>query len=413
MRAPTPPGGHAAATPAPARYDYLDALRGWAILGVLATHSAYFAGKVFPGAAIALAGQYGVQLFFVVSAFTIFLTLDRAREHGPRDWTSFFIRRFFRVLPMFWVGLVLYAFVPGREAAYAALRYTPLEYGLTALLQHGWQPRLANTLVPGGWSIAAEGTFYLVVPLCYRWVRGWQGAVWLLLGTLALSQAANVLFGVAFDRHLVGTGISLDAAVGFIYVWFPTQFPVFACGVLAYFLARALDGPRLPGASRSTGAALLAVAGMTIFTAFGFGMRGWLQEHVCYALGFVPLILGLKILPLRLLVNPATRFLGRISYSVYLLHFVVLHLALNSLDTFLPEPWQNSLPAFLLLFAVTLAGTSALAWLTYRWVEQPCVRLGHRLAAARRENARPASPFDHDGTCPPALQPLPFGEQVS
>ena len=380
------PVNRAAATPV--RYDYLDALRGWAVLGVVATHSAVHAGSGSAGIYTAHICRYGVQLFFVVSAFTIFLTLDRAREQAPPDWTGFFIRRFFRVLPMFWAGLMLYAFVPGRDPEYAAIHYTPLDYALTALLQHGWHPSLVNAMVPGGWSIAAEGTFYLVVPLCYRFVRSWQGAVWLLLGSLALSEAANRLFGLAYTRHLVFAEVSRPAAGSFGYAWLPTQFPVFACGILAYYLVRALE--RRP-VNPATGAALLAVAGMTLFTAVGFGKHGWLLEHVCFALGFVPLVLGLKVLPTRLLVNPATRFLGRISYSVYLLHFAVLLLALNSLDTLLPPEWQRSLPAFLLLSAATLAGTSGLAWLTYRYVERPCIdlgsRLARRLATVRRHGA--------------------------
>ena len=378
-------------TAAPVRYDYLDALRGWAVLGVLATHCAVRAGSGSAGMSAAHTCRYGVQLFFVVSAFTIFLTLDRARERGSTDWTGFFIHRFFRVLPMFWVGLALYAFVPGRDPEFAAIHYTPLDYGLTALLQHGWHPALVNAMVPGGWSIAAEGAFYLVVPLCYRFVRRWQGAVWLLLGSLALSEAANRLLGFAYFRHLIFAGVSREAAGSFSYAWLPSQFPVFACGILAYFLVRELAGRR-PDPSK--GAALLAVAGMTLFTAIGFGKHGWLPEHVCFALGFVPLVLGLKVLPTRLLVNPATRFLGRISYSVYLLHFAVLLLALNSLGVLLPAAWQRSLSAFLLLFAATLAGTSGLAWLTYRCVERPCVDLGSRLARHLASVRRDGTPDD-------------------
>ena len=360
----------------PVRYDYLDALRGWAVLAVLATHCAVHALGGLAGIYTAHTCRYGVQLFFVVSAFTIFLTLDRAREKGPPDWTGFFIRRFFRVLPMFWVGLALYAFVPGRDPVYAPIHCTPLDYGLTALLQHGWHPSLVNTLVPGGWSIAVEGAFYLVAPLCYRFVRGWQGAVWLLLGSLAGAAAANSLLAFACARHAVFAGVSPEAVLGFEYVWLPNQFPVFACGILAYQLARTpAPRPEDPG----TGFALLAVAGMALFTACGIGRHGWLQEHVCFALGFVPLVWGLKLRPARLLVNPVTRFLGRISYSLYLLHFAVLLLTLNSLDVLLPPAWQSGLTAFLILFAATLAGTAGLAWLTYRCVERPCIDLGHRL----------------------------------
>ena len=389
---------------APVRYDFLDALRGWAVLGVLATHCAFHAGSGAAGTRTESICRHGVQLFFVVSAFTIFLTLDRAREQGPTDWMRFYLRRCFRVLPMFWVGLVLYAFVPGREPQYAATHYPPLAYAITATLQHAWCPALVNALVPGGWSIAAEGVFYLAVPLCHRFVRDWQGAVWLLLGSLAFSEAANRLLVFGYFHHLIFAEASLEAVDGLSYAWFPTQFPVFACGILAYHLART---PAARPVNPFTGAALLAVAGMALFTAVDCGRHGWLLEHVCFSLSFVPLVLGLNILPVGLLVNPATRFLGRISYSVYLLHFAVLRLAQNSLDTFLPPAWQRSLPAFLILFTATLAGTSGVAWLTYRSVERPGIEFGGRLArrlAAVRSTRRPgATGFPSaPGRCQPA-----------
>ena len=78
-----------------------------------------------------------------------------------------------------------------------------------------------------------------------------------------------------------------------------------------------------------------------------------------------------------------TRFVGQVSYSAYLLHFLVLELAFHSLDVLLPASWQGSLTAFLLLSGATLAGTTALAWLAWRYVERPCIALGARLIRSR------------------------------
>lgn len=392
MNPAAPPAAPAPAVPV--RYDYLDALRGLAFLGVLSIHVAAGTGQAFPGARVAVAGKYGVQLFFMVSAFTIFLTLDRARWKGWRTPAEFFVRRFFRVLPMFWVGLVLYAFVPGRAPMYAGLHFTPLQYGLTALLQHGWRPRLINSLVPGGWSIAVEGTFYLVAPLLFRWVRTWQAALWLLLGSLGVGALAHAGVMTLYDHRELFTREPRWLVEPFLDDWFPAQLPVFAAGVLAYHLAGHLE--RRPAWTRPTGALLLAVAAVWLAASVDIGTHGPVPEHVFFALGFLPLLLGLRTWPAAALVNPATRFLGRISYSAYLLHFAVLEAASNSLKTFLEPEWQESGLAYALLGVLTLAGTVPLAWLAHRYVERPGIDLGAKLIRLRRAaagaDAMPASP---------------------
>ena len=367
----------------PVRYEFLDALRGWAFLGVLATHCGMYMSGDFRWGNVTGAGRYGVQLFFLISAFTIFLTLDRAQRSGRHGWTEFFIRRFFRILPMFWVGIALYCFAPGRLATYVNFPFTPLDYFLTATLQHGWHPALINSIVPGGWSIAVEGTFYLLAPFCHRVVRHWQAALWLLLGSLALAQFADSTLGGAYMDKQVFVGMSMDQMLGFVGWWFPTQLPVFACGILVYHVAVATDNlPR----NRATGAVLLAVAALALHAAVGIGQQGWIGEHVFFSLAFVPLIFGLRAWPAGLLVNRVTRFLGRISYSAYLLHFLVLHLTDRSLGVLLPPAWMGTPPEFLLLFGVALVGTAALAWLAWRCVEQPCIGLGARLIQYRRAN---------------------------
>ncbi len=375
------PDAHPAATPV--RYDYLDALRGWAILGVVAVHAQNQVEGNFFGWRVAFAGRCGVQLFFMVSAFTIFLTLDRARWQGWRTWTEFYIRRFFRILPMFWVGLVLYAFVPGRGSLYQDRVFGPLDYLLTATLQHGWHPALVNSLVPGGWSIAAEGTFYLCVPFCFRLVKSWPAALWFFAGSLVFAVGMETVLGFLYSRQLLFAATPQDSINEFTYCQFFMQLPVFALGMAVYRIARSQEGKPW---SRSTGAALLAGAALWLYSVVDIGRHGLLPERIFFSLGFVALMLGIKACPTRLLVNPVTCYLGKVSYSIYLLHFAVLRLAMNTLDTYL-DASQQGLPLFLLLFGLTVAGAGALAWLTHRCIERPGIELGARLIRYRRTTA--------------------------
>lgn len=83
------------------RFEYIDAMRGLAIFLVMVVHAGSRAGVDGYLRLFTEAGQYGVQLFFVVSAYTILLSLDRRRTGDPRLMQNFFIRRLFRIIPVY------------------------------------------------------------------------------------------------------------------------------------------------------------------------------------------------------------------------------------------------------------------------------------------------------------------------
>jgi peptidoglycan/LPS O-acetylase OafA/YrhL len=369
----------------PPRHEFLDALRGLAILGVISTHCAWFAGGDFRGRPFAFAGLYGVQLFFMVSAFTIFLTLERAMTRETAVVTDFYIRRLLRILPMFWVGIVLYAFAPGREHYYLNFNLDYSYYLLTAVLQHGWHPYYINSVVPGGWSIAVEATFYIVAPILFFKIQNWQRALYFLLFSLLAFGAADNCLRIATNRQWIFPNIEPhELLLQFANKWFPSQLPVFACGILTYYLLRTL-----PESSRNrrNGLLLLATSLMLLYNAVGIGSHRLIPEQLVFALGFLPLILGLAIYPLPLLVNGATCFLGRISYSFYLMHFVIMEEELRLVHAYFPYIFSTPALAYVALFGMTLALATPVAWTTYKLVEQPFIRLGSSLV--RRLNAIP------------------------
>ena len=362
-------------TKTPPRYEFLDALRGYAILGVISYHCAYFAGWTSHGLEFANAGEYGVQLFFMVSAFTIFLTLERGLTTEPALVRSFYIRRAFRILPMFWVGILLYAFAPGREHYYTEWNMGFSYYALTALLQHGWHPNLINSVVPGGWTIAVEATFYLIAPLLFFQIKNWPSGLFFFLLTLLICVVANNALRIAVNHQLIFPQVQPQR---FSYRWFPSQLPVFACGILTFLILK-----KVPETIRSkrNGLLMLAAAGILLYSVVGIGSHRLIPEHVFFAFAFLLLIIALAIYPPPLLVNSAVCFLGRISYSCYLMHFVIMLGVMPHLDFLSKLYYSGSLKAYALLFTATVLLTVLVSWITYKLIEQPFIRLGSSLAS--------------------------------
>jgi peptidoglycan/LPS O-acetylase OafA/YrhL len=152
---------------------HLDSLRGIAVLGVVMVHAGLNLNLPHRLAYITNSGQRGVQLFFIVSAFTLFMSHDnRKDEHRPN--LNFFLRRLFRLFPMFYVATaVACIFTP----QYVGPRIDVL---LSLLFLHGFTPRTIMHGALGGWSVATEAIFYMCLPLLFRIIRSLYAAIWFL-----------------------------------------------------------------------------------------------------------------------------------------------------------------------------------------------------------------------------------------
>jgi peptidoglycan/LPS O-acetylase OafA/YrhL len=142
------------------RLPFVDSLRGLAALYVVAFHTA-----VMPWPALRLPawlkpwllnGSSGVTLFFVISAFTLCLTLD-GKQHEPRNSTRFYLRRLFRILPLYYVWLLIMALW---KIGPNQLLVERKALGLYAVFGYNFFPKHQYGLVEGSWTLSIEMMFY-------------------------------------------------------------------------------------------------------------------------------------------------------------------------------------------------------------------------------------------------------------
>ena len=377
----------------PKRYGYVDALRGYAILGVIVCHAALTFSRetiaktgsrpLFPGAQLAEAGQFGVQLFFLTSIFTLFLSLRSRKRHEIHPTRNFFIRRFFRVAPLFWTGILFYLWfeIPWNRA-WAPNGLDTWQIATTFAFLHGWHPESINSVVPGGWSIAVEMNFYLLLPFLFTRIRTLKKALLWMIALAFAGRAASILA----KQSLVHPNGSFDGylASSFTIFWLPMQLPVFFGGIVLFHLIGDEEGRKKLNPWRFW---FLATSVMSYVT---LAYSPYAQEPIAFGIILIGFAVYLACARRSILVNSWIRWLGKISFSCYICHFFVLHELGKILQGWNFANLDPSLGYIIncgWLLAVSLLVSSTFASISYSLIEKPGILLGNKLVEKLEKNA--------------------------
>ena len=364
--------------PARARLEFLDALRGLAAAYVLVYHMLLLPqpNLIAPRWAekFALNGGTGVTMFFIVSAFSLYYTMPlRLKERNPTF--SFYLHRFFRIAPLFYF-LIVATLV--RDAWAFGVAHSPVEIAASAAFVFNLIPTWQEGFVWVSWTIGVEMLFYAVFPLLYARVRNLGGSIALFFASLMLWQVVVLLLDYSTMP---------DAWKQSILHWNVLRhFPIFAVGIVVYHAFVSLQHADAPSKTAASTGNALVWGGVFGYAAL---LQGWLpnvfgDSYYWQGMVFACMFMGLALSPWRLVVNRATRFLGTVRYSVSLLHTTVIFL-LTPVYQWIYRHLPSLTASFLLSLAVTLVLVLPLSYLTYRFVEEPGIRLGKRISRRRAE----------------------------
>ncbi|MGH6761886.1 MAG: acyltransferase family protein [Phyllobacterium sp.] len=354
----------------PKRMEYLDALRGWAALWVVVVHIAMLPNPRIPVPdwldIFVVNGVMGVELFFVVSAFSLCLSMPK-HERDPRPILGFAIRRFFRIAPLFYAVAILIAFwnISGVD-------FNAQSIALNALFLFNFIEGHQISLVPAGWTIGVEMAFYMIFPFLFRRINNVMSALVALGITIAIAKVFYLLIGL----------ITADPGTYFLYSIF-YRAPIFMFGFLAFFALPTLE--KHPQ-SKQIGAFLLAWVPVMFFGITSNKMPLF-DAYYWQGLMFAMAVVGMALCPLTFVSNRITSLLGEISYSVYLVHtpiIVLLMPQIRAIESAVP----SRLIAFLLITGMVIVCVVLTAMITYKLIESPLNNYGRKLAkrvAGRQE----------------------------
>lgn len=326
---------------------------------------------------ICLLGNFGVPVFFLLSAFLITELLMREEDRlGTIHVRSFYMRRILRIWPLYFgvfYGLILLNnFIPhvGAPDPLSWLAFT-LFAGNWYICLHGWIP--ANPVDPM-WSISVEEQFYIAIPLIALYGRR-LGLKVVSLGLLIISYAM-----VSWYAWKGWHGFSSQWTNSFV------QFQFFSAGTLLSMLLKGRT-PNWNLVFRILG--IMAGIVCLFIASVCFGVQAdtpsstVLQALFGWALvlvGTIFFFLSLLGTPVRYLPKPIV-YLGRISYGLYLFHQLVYTLIfdrgrahLDRLSTSLYlTGWSGAVGTILTFCIVVL-----MAHLSYQFYEKPFLRLKRR-----------------------------------
>jgi peptidoglycan/LPS O-acetylase OafA/YrhL len=354
------------------RLPGIHGLRAIAAVGVVFFHVAYIVpSTVLPPvfSTIIPTLVLSVPLFFVISAFS--LAYAHAHSIDQKGWIGpYLIKRFFRIAPLFYAMIF----------AYWACSYWLFDLR-TALIDmtflYNFFPGEHASIVGAGWSIGVEMPFYLAFPIILQRVRSLSASLILVILTTVIST---------FSRFWLS-----DLPNGYAHMALVSNISMFATGLIAYYCFASWTERRsrlLPFVGIASVAWLVAL----------FSFRGnfaGMFDAPTWALGFGLLCVWQAARPSRLLSSASMQWLGERSFSIYLLHpIVIFALVRNGLYTPIFDATRPIIGAwsYLPCVGLTLAIVLPASAVTYRIIERPGQKLGSMLIKRLRERS------DHEAT---------------
>jgi peptidoglycan/LPS O-acetylase OafA/YrhL len=352
----------------------LESLRGLAALSVAGFHisqSPALTGngpvllKDMPSAAmdvlkILFQGQPAVVFFFVLSGFVLTASLQKSLQTTGRPVIAlawpFAVSRLFRIYPAWIFAVLVFAGVYWLSGKTLGVVPTVTETVRNLLL-------LSVSMDGVGWSIQTELLAIPVMLLALHWIAAGK--------IVRIFVIASVLAVLTNPMKLILPLEGGEPRAIFLYC--------FLFGALTHVLLPRAD-PRRANAIFGLGVVLF-FAGVTVF-ARHFNVRdAWVTIASCLMIAGGALGLRGRLTVFR--DNVALRFLGRVSYSFYLLHPLTLTIFWQ-MPQALGAALRAGCPPWLALLTILFVSTAIalpLAALSYRFVEKPFIRIGHRLTA--------------------------------
>lgn len=345
------------------RLPHLDVLRGIAATWIVLFHMVYLTTpNMMPPDLLdkfVKSGGMGVTLFFVISAFSLCLSSDR--HHNESHW-YFYLRRFFRIAPLFYLIIVVTLF---RDKYFFGLIHDYAEIIASLLFVfnfvHTWQVGI----VWASWAIGVEIVFYLIFPYIWSGCSNISKTLYKTIPILILSIVAYPL--ISF----------FEEGAGYWQWSIFKHLPSFLFGIITYALGRVMRESGRVEQREEWGRVIFWIS-ILLGLALLYSGENFPFISILYwqALIFSFLVFGASFGAAKKLFSmPALRWIGKNSYSIYLTHPLVI-VALQPLYKEVGARLASNSLMFLVCACLTLTCVFVISEILWRLVEKPGIDCG-------------------------------------
>lgn len=354
----------------------LEPLRAFAAISVLVLHVIYLSDWTsFPKSgplAWFWVGWLGVDIFFVISGFVVTLAAFRelaTERDAPR--LSFFIRRFARIAPLYFLSIAAYLLAVNADPVRGDEAWFQISTHLFFL--HNFFASTTGSINPPTWTIGTEMQLYIFVMAVMAWLPRFRPLIF-----------AVAVFALAAGYRYIVYSLNIEqpaSQLSHLTTQMPGMIDSFGLGMVLALLKHSGRLPVARGASclLLLVAAVLGLAGCEYILSVyvdTYWKIWWLPTFfrsfaalACFALVAAAISLPRKF---ELLIPRSAVFLGRISYGIYLWHFIVILLL------------QKWFPMGKLAFlCCTLLVTIAVAAISWTFIEKPIMTTTRRWLAGK------------------------------
>jgi len=344
-------------------------LRGVAALAVVLFHLHHLV-NIAPPVFFHFIGKYfgySVHLFFILSAFSLSHSLS-TKGFYPNWIIAYLLKRFFRIAPLFYFIAIIELC---RQLINTGNISTPInQIILNFSFAFGLVP--FQGIVWGGWSVGVEMIFYLLFPILALSIKTHRNALTILLISIVISY---VIRGELHAQHIMNTPKS---RWDWSYFAFGSNICFFIMGIYAYKLTSFFKSASNIYKYFFPLATVLIL--LIIFKSGQYSLKYVGINILIWGLGLMMICIWQGTWPSSFIANSIFEFFGERSFSIYLLHPVIIHYSKNIIASiynfFFPTIGSIS---FFLCFIILLCFILPAAELTYRLIEIPGINLGKKI----------------------------------
>ncbi|HIP13074.1 MAG TPA: acyltransferase [Arcobacter sp.] len=325
------------------RLEYLDFLRGIAILLVLLTHTHhYFNIPTFNE--WAGLGARGVQLFYIVSGFTIYY-IYQYKITDINSMKIYIIKRIFRILPLYFLLIPMYYYFFG---VYNDYNFDILNIISHYLLLNGFFPEFINSILRVEWSIFDEFIFYfLLVYLFYKYTN--FNEAYSLVITLCISLIIAIISFLLLKENL--------ELKSYLYLSPYFQMYNFFIGVYIVTLSS------VPNILKYKKSLIILIL---LFLIIPFYIDSTIIQTYFSSLIFALILINLKFNEYKY--NSVIKYIGTISFSIYLIHYFLIMMYARYIN----HTTLNFIALISIIFLVSIV--------SYNIIEKKGINIGKRMS---------------------------------